>query len=172
MKMVILLCRKKSIVAKEIAEILTFHGANHITDSMILQKSGRFTVVTKTQGIDLKLNNAVVVFCDGSKQFRNLPLSKGIIGVCEETDRTALEILARSDAPVITCGMNQKNTVTLSSLNGDIWFTSLQRSLLDFKGNDVLPSEFKIKLKKRYKPFSVLAAATVLLLNGIKPCEF
>lgn len=172
MNMVILLCRKKSIIAKEIAEILTFHGANHITDSMILQKSGRFTVITKNEVCDLKLNNAVIVFCDNTRQFKNLPLPKGIVGICEENDRTALEILAKSSTPVITCGMNQKNTVTVSSLNGDIWLTALQRSLFDFNGNDVLPSEFKIHLKKRYKPFSVLAAATVLLLYGIKPCEF
>lgn len=170
--MVILLCRKKSTVAKEIAEILTFHGANHITDNTIVQKRGSFVVVTKTQICDLKLNNAVIVFCDGTKQFRNQRLCKGIIAICEETDRAALEILARSNTPVISCGMNQKNTVTLSSLNGDVWFTALQRSLFDFKGNNVLPSEFKIHLKKRYKPYSVLAAATVLLLNGIKPCEF
>lgn len=170
--MVILFCQNENGVAKEIAEILTSHGADHITDSVIEQKNGRFTVLTKTRKTELKLTNAIAVFCSESKKFKNQAFPKGVIGICEETDRTALEILARSDTPVITCGMNQKNTVTLSSLNGNIWLAALQRNLNDLNGKKILPCEFKIKLKKQYNPFSVLAAAVILLLNGIKPCEF
>lgn len=169
--MVILFSESKNKIAKEITEILKFHGADYITDGMVEQKSGRLILLSKTKPCKLRLNKAAVIFCVKNDKFKNQLLPKGVIGICEENDRIALEIMAKSDTPVITCGMNQKNTVTLSSLNGNVWLISLQRNIYSLSGKKIVPSEFKIKLKKQYNPFSVLAAVTVLLMNGIKPYE-
>ena len=68
--------------------------------------------------------------------------------------------------------MNSKNTVTLSSLNDNTLLTSLQRTVTDSKGTDIMPSEFKVKLNKKYNPFAVMACVAVLLINGIMPTEF
>lgn len=169
--MVIMFCESKSKIAKEIAEILTSYGADHITDSKVEQNTGRFILISKTKPCKLGLNNAAIIFCTKSDKFKNQMLPKGVIGICDEDDRTALKILSQSNIPVITCGMNQKNTVTLSSLNENIWHISLQRNIQGINAVKIIPSEFKIKLKKQYNPFSILAAVTALLINGIKPYE-
>ena len=68
--------------------------------------------------------------------------------------------------------MNSKNTITLSSFGDKSLLATLQRSIIDRNGLEIEPSEFKIKLKKNYNPFSVMASCAILLLCGIKPDKF
>ena len=79
---------------------------------------------------------------------------------------------AESGVPVITCGMNPKSTVTLSSLTSSSALVSLQRTVTDIFGNDTEPCELGIKLNRGRSPFAVTASAAVLLLAGITPAEF
>ena len=65
--------------------------------------------------------------------------------------------------------MGAKNTITLSSINSETLLTTLQRTVTDINGNEIEPEEFKIKLKKEYLPFSVMASVAVMLLCGVIP---
>ena len=94
------------------------------------------------------------------------------MGICEDSNLSALKILMESGIPVITCGMNPKNTVTLSSLTAASALVSLQRTVTDIFGSEAEPGEFRIKLNRGYSPFAVTASAAVLLLSGILPDEF
>ena len=78
----------------------------------------------------------------------NIDFSPGSIGVCEDSNSEALKLLMKHCVPVISCGMNGKNTVTLSSINSETLLAALQRTVTDCTGNEVDPGEFKIKLKK------------------------
>ena len=83
-----------------------------------------------------------------------------------------IELLMKNCVPVISCGMNGKNTVTLSSVGGSAALVSLQRTVTDIYGRDREPAEFRIRLTHSRSPFAVAAAAAVLLLLGITPDEF
>ena len=85
---------------------------------------------------------------------------------------TEYEKIMESGIPVITCGMNPKNTVTLSSLTAASALVSLQRTVTDIFGYEAEPGEFRIKLNRGYSPFAVTASAAVFLLSGILPDEF
>lgn len=171
-KTVILFSDRKNAVACEIVKILTDHGAGYISDKSVITGKGDFEVISEYKKTELDVTDGIAVFIDDSERFSGQRFPHGMVGICEEANRTALELFMQSGIPVISCGMNSKNTVTLSSLNSSSLLTSLQRTLTDCGGKTVEPGEFKIKLTKKYHSFSVMAAAAVLLLNGITPDVF
>lgn len=170
--MVILFSGRKSAVEKEIIEILSGYGADYISDKAVSSVGGRFTVISEYKKTDIKLKSGIAVFIDDTDRFENQCFPDGIIGICEDRNTAALKAFKASHTPVISCGMGAKNTVTLSSFGDASLLTSLQRTVTDFKGKDIEPAEFKIKLTKKYSSFAVMAATAVLLLVGIKPDVF
>lgn len=170
--MVILFSGRKSAVEKEIIEILSGYRADYISDKAVSSVGGQFTVISEYKKTEIKIKSGIAVFIDDTDRFKNQFFPKGIIGICEDTNTAALKAFKNSGTPVISCGMGAKNTVTLSSFGDASLLASLQRTVTDFTGKDIEPSEFKIKLTKRYSPFAVMASAAVLLLIGIKPDVF
>ena len=169
--MVILFSDRKTKTEKEIIEILKAYEADYISDKNIHKGGGKLTIISEYKVIDLKIENGIAVFISETDRFKGQKLPRGVIGICEDCNKTALKILSDSKIPVITCGMNSKNTVTLSSINSDTLLATLQRSFTDKNGKEICPEEFKIKQKKNYHPFSVMVSIAVLLLNGITPYE-
>ena len=170
--MVILFSGRKSTVEKEIIEILSGYGADYISDKAVSSVGGQFTVISEYKKTDIKLKSGIAVFIDDTDRFDNQIFPDGIIGICEDNNTAALKAFKDSETPVISCGMSAKNTVTLSSFGDASLLASLQRTLTDFKGNEIDPAEFRIKLTKKYSPFAVMASAAVLLIMGIKPDVF
>lgn len=162
--MVILFSKRKSPVQKEIAEILYKFGGNFIGDKSVRLSQGEFTVLSVTKPYDLDLKEAVVIFCDENEKFEKQVLPKGIIGICEAENKTALKILKRNSVAAITCGNGAKNTVTIASITPDTAIISLQRTLFNLKGRKIEPADFKIKPPKNCSSFSIMAAVTALLL--------
>lgn len=170
--MVILFSGRKSAVEKEIIEILTGYGANYISDKAVTENSGSFTIISEYKKTDIKLKNGIAVFIDDTDRFKGQIFPLGTVGICEDSNRKALEIFKENNIPVISCGMSAKNTVTLSSLGSDLLLAALQRTVIDFSGTELDPEEFRIKLIKSYTPFAVMASVAVLLLKGITPEAF
>ena len=153
--MVILFADKKTGTGKEISEILRCSG---------------ISIITEYEKISIKAKNSIAVFAGNTENLRDISLSDCAVGICEDSNLSAL--LMESGIPVITCGMNPKNTVTLSSLTAASALVSLQRTVTDIFGYEAEPGEFRIKLNRGYSPFAVTASAAVFLLSGILPDEF
>ena len=170
--MVILLSNRKNKTEKEIIEILKQYGATFISDKFVSENDGNFTIISTYKKTDINLKKGIAVFIDNTSRFENQEFPIGIIGICEDKNTIALKEFQKNHIAVISCGMNLKNTITLSSINDDSLFATLQRTVTDYKGKSIDPSEFKIKLKKEYSPFAVMASLAILLLNGILPYEF
>lgn len=170
--MVLLFADRKSVYEKEIIEILKNYGGNYISDKTVFSGKNKFTLISRYKSAEIDSYQGVAVFCDNTEKFANQILPCGFIGICEDSNKNALENFKRNNIPVICCGMNSKNTVTISSINSNTLFASLQRTVQNCELKDIEPTEFKIKLKKHYKPFSVMACVAVLLLKGIIPNEF
>jgi hypothetical protein len=171
-QMILLFCKRKSKTEKEIIEILKSYGGAHISDREIVENNNTFTIISFYKVSDLNIRNGIAVFCDDTEKFLPQTLPQNIIGICEDSNKTALTVFQKSGIPVISCGMNAKNTITLSSLGSNQLFASLQRCVTDSSGLNIEPAEFKIKLNSKYQPFSVMASVAILLLNSIKPNEF
>lgn len=170
--MVLLFSSRKSKTEKEIIKILESYGGAHISDREIVENNNAFTIVSIYKVSELNIKGGIAVFCDDTEKFLTQTLPKDVIGICEEGNKTALSVFQKNEVSVISCGMNSKNTITLSSLGDNQLFATLQRSVTDNTGSNIDPEEIKIKLKSKYQPFSVMAGVAVLLLNSIKPNEF
>lgn len=170
--LVILLSERKSKNEKEITEILKKYGADHFSDKIIAEGNGTFTCISIYKPTELLVKNAVAVFIEKGARFNKQNYPIGVIGVCEDTNKNALENFKKSNNAVITCGINNKNTLTISSFSENNVLVTLQRSVIDIKGNRIEPCEFKIKLLKPYSPYSVLSVTAILILLGIYPTEF
>ena len=170
--MVILFSGRNCAAEKQLIEILSAHGANYISDKQVLQSGGDFTVISEYKKTDIRLQSGVAVLIDDTDRFAEQRFPGGMIGICEDTNRRALEIFQKSGLPVITCGMNAKSTITFSSMGEHSLLVALQRGLTDRNGKQLYPEEFRVSLKKQYHPFAVMAALAILLVNGIRPKEF
>lgn len=169
--MVVLFSDRKNKTEKEIIEILKSYGADYISDKNIHKGTGKITIISEYKVTDLEIENGIAVFISESDRFKNQKFPKGIIGICEDCNKIALQTFSASKNSVITCGMNSKNTITLSSINSNTLLATLQRNLTDKYGNELYPEEIKIKQKKNYIPFSVMVSIAILLLSGIVPNE-
>ncbi len=167
--MVILLSDRKSSVERQITEILSRYGADYISDKTVSSGKGKFTIISEYRPTEINIKNGIAVIIDDTDRFKNQSFKDGLIGICEDKNRKALQIFKNSHIPVISCGMGAKNTVTLSSLEDSSVLLAIQRSLTDFFGNIIDPAEFKIKLTKPYLPFAVMTSTVILLLMGITP---
>lgn len=170
--MVIIFSERKNKTEKEIIEILTKHGGDYISDKRVYANGGKFTVISEYKKTELDIENGIVIITDETKRFFDQQFDSGMIGICESQNKTALCIFEKSKIPIISCGNNPKNTITFSSLNNDKILLSLQRTITGLKLKETAPCELNIQLTKKYNPFSVMASAAVLLLEGITPKVF
>ena len=170
--MVILLSSRKSKREKEIVKILKKYSGSYISDKILSENGGKFTVISIYKKTEISLNKGITVFLEKNLRFKDQRLPIGIIGICEENDKTALEIFKKNHNAVITCGINSKNTITFSSISQNTLFATLQRSIYDINGNLLEPCELKIKLTENFSAFSVICAVIILLYHGIIPEEF
>lgn len=170
-KMVILFSDRKSKTEKEIIEILTNSGATYISDKAVVSGEKAITIISEYKKSDIRLKKGIAILLDSSNRFVEQKFTKEIIGICEDTNETALSIFSKNPVAVISCGMSNKNTVTISSKTGNSVLITLQRAINSIYGETIEPAEYKIKLRKKYNEFSVMASVTVLLLYGYFPKE-
>ena len=96
-------------------------------------------------------------------------IERARIGICSDSNHRALTLLYETRTPVITCGMNGLNTITLSSHTARSCSVTLQRAIKTINGKITDPAEIPIKLTSAHTPFTVMATSAVMLLNGIFP---
>ncbi len=170
--LVILFTERKSKYEKEIIEILEKYGANHFSDKSISDNGGSFTVISIYKPTSLSIKNAIAVFLEANEKFIFQVYPIGIIGICEDTNIPALENFKQNHNAVITCGICNKNTLTISSFGEKYVLVTLQRAIIDLKGNKIEPREYKISLTKPYSEYSILSATAILITKGIYPESF
>ena len=85
-----------------------------------------------------------------------------------ETGRAALPLRAAS---AVSYGVSPRDSLTISSREGDLLWAALQRELVTVDGRVVERQEFPLALEPGEEELSALAAAGALLLLGVPPEE-
>lgn len=66
----------------------------------------------------------------------------------------------------ITCGINEKNTITLASLDVDRITVSIQREIVGIKNNKIEPQDYSVSISQNEKDaFPLIIAAGIIALN-------
>lgn len=170
--MITIFSKLRSREGKEIAEILKKHGASVINDSTVFSGYSNFSVLLRSKAIKFSGDKNIILIADNFDYLSKYKLPKETIGICESSAQKSLKNFTKQNTLTITCGLNLKSTVTLSSINENNMLVCLQRSLITINENIIEPADFKIELSKNYLPFSVMAAFVVLILLDIKPENF
>jgi len=170
--MIILFSDRNNKTEKEIIKILTACGADYISDKSVFAMGGYFSVCSLYKPAKIKIKNGTALIMDGAARFEGINLEKDIIGICEETNNTALKIFENNKMSVITVGNNSKNTITVSSFSENSIIISLQRNLRTVFGNTIYAGDYKVNLTNNYSNNAILLSFAVLLINGKIPEKF
>ena len=77
-----------------------------------------------------------------------------------------LEFLKKEKITIITYGLNQKSTVTISSINEENALIALQRSFKNIAGEEIEMGEKSLELNENHKlsPQDILVVAIIFLI--------
>ncbi len=95
------------------------------------------------------------------KSIASQRINPSAVIVSSENERH-IKQLQSSGAAVITCGMSQKDTVTLSSSEGESYIVSLQRGF-KIGGKTIEPQEVSLCANEK-SSYSILAAGAAVIL--------
>lgn len=169
---VIIFSNRKNKLLDEIIEILTVCGADFLCDKSVNYADGYFTVAIFYKPINIKIKKGIVLILDDIQKFENQILPDNLIGICDNTNYKSIKIFEKNKISVVTCGNNNKNTITISSINQNNLVITLQRILETVNGKLLQPADYKITVKKQYSSTAILISTAILLINDIEPKEF
>lgn len=125
---------------------------------------------------------SVLLYLSGEKKAWFSPcslmdcLDKGCIVIINSDDKRIFQEMVDSESQLITCGMNQKANVTLSSVTEEMgtgrMVCCLQHKVQSVSGHALEPQEFAVKLPDEEQSVSgVLAAVTALMATDMEMGE-
>lgn len=116
----------------------------------------------------IKENYEVLIFKNSFK-YQKCSLSKQSLYITDSQNKNAITVLQENHLAAITCGMNFKDTLNISSLSGEKATVSLQRNIVTCDGNIIEPRDVKITLKKKTSIYPLLTSTIVLLVSSSEP---
>lgn len=116
----------------------------------------------------------ILIHSDKSKVFQNLEQRKKILGnarflIVNSDLKMNLDIVDNVTTTSITYGLNQKATVTASSMEEENVFVCIQRTMKSIYNQEIEPQELKITPQNReyrHNIYNILAITTIALLYG------
>ncbi len=154
---IILFYNKKDSAAKELCNLLLFDGTTDIN------------FFATENCIKANYKSAIAVFCTTPPEILDQKIPLNTIAVCESSDKTALNILAKNRIPAVTAGMSGFDTVTLSSICDTNATVCVLRPITDVFGKTIDPCEFTVKLKHKLSCRTVSIYCAIMLLLGKTP---
>ena len=92
-------------------------------------------------------------------------------GGCSGENQPALLVVSPRAASAVSYGVSPRDSLTISSREGDTLWAALQRELVTVDGRVVERQEFPLVLAPGEEELAALAAAGALLLLGVPPEE-
>lgn len=156
-------------ICDEICKLLSVYGVLRISNNVIIQncRAPKFCIIQCNNPSKLQLTEAIIVIVGRIMNPNDLILKgKNIVAIVYSSDKTALRLLKNTNISVITCGMAEEDTISLSSNKDDSAIVSINRKMKNFKGNIIEPQEHKINIKTPLTDYSLLAATALIFSSG------
>lgn len=144
----------------------------NITDSKLNIININTQSIENIQNIKFK----IIVIDNNLEKFKNQKIT--LQKICKNTQYIILntdihlkmEILQNEKVNIITYGLNQKATITMSSIKETDILISLQRNIENIKKEIIEVEEKHIKLneKDKLKAYEILIIYTILIIYGYK----
>lgn len=129
---------------------------------------GNFSIHEDDNLSTIKENYDILIFKNSFK-YQKCKLNKQSLYITDSQNKNAISVLKENSLAAVTCGMNFKDTVSISSLNSEQATVSLQRNIVTCDGNIIEPRDVKITLKKKTSIYPLLTSTIVLLVSSSEP---
>lgn len=153
----ILFYDSKDNAAASLCNLLLFDGLNDIC------------FIATENKIKANYKSGIAIFCSTPTEIIDQKLPLNTVAVCDPSDKTALQILAKNRIPAITAGMSGLDTVTLSSVSDTSATVCILRPITDINGKTIDPCEFTVKLNRVLPCRTISIYCAVMLLLGKTP---
>lgn len=161
-------------ISDEICKMLSSNGIIRICDNIVTQNCNtpQFCIIECKNPKELQLSEAVIVVV-GTIMYKNNVTIKGknIVGIVYSSDKAALQLFKDTNISVITCGMAEEDTISLSSIKDDSAIVSINRKIKSFKGKIIEPQEHKLNINAPLTDYSLLVATALVLSSGESQLE-
>lgn len=124
----------------------------------------------------LLVSSPVPLECDGDVIYvlgalkevpdENFAVGQRAVAVVNSQNAQGLSFAAQHHLKTLTCGLSNKDTLTLSSLREDSAVICLQREIKTLGGGHMEPAEIPVRLRSPIERGDLLSLAAVLLLCG------
>ena len=114
----------------------------------------------------------IIIFknsCSLSILHNNIPESS--ICILNPQNLNAINQLSNKNITALSCGMSNKDTLNISSINYPKAVVSLQRTIKNIHNKTVEPKDIIIDLQNEYDPYSILASCALFLLLQTKDTQ-
>ena len=109
----------------------------------------------------------IIIARKQAKPFDKKILGEGkAVAVVDSSDAGLLEHFSQTKIPAITCGLNRRDTISLSSMSESQAVLDIRRGITCFDGTVIEPQEIPVRMKAPAYCFSLMAAASVIILSG------
>ena len=168
MTTVILYGKSDGKIAAEISAMLSTYGIMRIDEKGITSNisAPRFLIIECSRAEKINLSHGIIVFIGKAEKNNKLHIKGNLRGIVFSTDMDALRIFKNTDVPVITCGMAEEDTLSLSSIQNASANICINRKIKSLKGNIIEPQEQKINIETPITDYSLLAASAILFCSG------
>ena len=112
----------------------------------------------------------IVFVADTGKPNFDIPVGASVLSFAESGNGMALD----GSQQLISCGLRQRDTLTLSSLDSKKPVFSVQRTIYTLHGEKLEIGEYPLMINEDYNPRDIIAAAAVVILykGSILPNAF
>ena len=132
--------------------------------SLVQVGSGYNVVITDSAELKSLYINECILIMKSDGTIPRIPLPERSIIVANSECTEQLMDLKNSNLNVITCGSNEKDTLSYSSITRDSIVISLNREITAFSGRRIQPLEIPLKLPKMPRDLYYPIAFTALRL--------
>ena len=171
----VVLCGKNGEkISDEICKMLSSNGIIRICDNIVTQNCNtpKFCIIECKNPKELQLSEAVIVVVGTIMYKNNITLKgKNIVGIVYSSDKAALQLFKDTNISVITCGMAEEDTISLSSIKDDSAIVSINRKIKSLKGKIIEPQEHKLNINAPLNDYSLLVATALVLSSGESQLE-
>ncbi|MCR4616506.1 MAG: hypothetical protein K5756_10240 [Clostridiales bacterium] len=140
-----------------------YYGGGHLAEYCCAAPN--FTVFETDTISGCDGDNTVVIFKSAFNQPPDIWGREGILAVCENENRRAVDFLSSRNVNMLTCSAGGRGALTISSIGDSGAVINLSRCLTTFTGRYVMPGEVTIKTAPIPNAYALLAVCSVLLVS-------
>lgn len=151
---------------KQVEKIITKYLENFlIVDDNSILKYGDITdtiIIHSSNLSTINAENCIIVFCNNINNLYKIKPNN--IAIIQSTYNETINFLIKNNIPIIKVGMQNNDTITYSSKMMNKMIVSIQRDIINYKGNIVEPEEISVFTENNYYNENNILLSIALLI--------